>query len=80
VAGNLASLLRGLREAIAAVRADDMGQQAWAQVRTLRVEHHAGSRLEVRPVAGGLVVRADLTAALPRALPGELFTKISALL
>ena len=76
----LATLLRGLREAIAQVRADEMGQQAWAQVRTLRVEHHAGSPLSVLPIADGLVVRADLSAALPRALTGELVTKISALL
>jgi hypothetical protein len=80
VTGNLATLLRGLREAVAQVRADDMGQRAWAQVRTLRVEHQAGSPLSVLPIADGLAVRADLTAALPRALPGELATKISALL
>jgi hypothetical protein len=80
VTGNLARLLRGLREAVAQVRADDMGQRAWAQVRTLQVEHHAGSPLAVLPVAGGLAVRADLTAALPRTLPGELARKISALL
>jgi hypothetical protein len=78
--GNLATLLRGLRDAVAQVRADEMGQQAWAQVRTLRVEHRAGSPLSVLPVADGLVVRADLTAALPRALLGGLVTKISALL
>jgi hypothetical protein len=76
----LATLLRGLREAIAQVRADEMGQQAWAQVRTLRVEHHAGSPLSVLPITDGLVVRADLSAALPRALTSELVTKISALL
>jgi hypothetical protein len=80
VTGNLAALLRGLREAVAQVRADDMGQRAWARVRTLRVEHQAGSPLSVLPIADGLAVRADLTAALPRALPGELVTKISALL
>jgi hypothetical protein len=80
VTGNLATLLRGLREAVAQVRADDMGQQAWARIRTLRVEHQAGSPLSVLPIADGLVVRADLTAALPRALLSELVTKISALL
>lgn len=80
MAGNLASLLRGLRDAVAQVRADDMGQRAWAQIRTLRVEHLAGSPLSVRPIAGGLAVQADLSAALPRALPGELVKKISALL
>ena len=78
--GNLATLLHGLREAVSQVRADDMGQRAWTQVRTLRVEHHAGSPLSVLPITDGLAVRADLTAALPRALPGELVTKISALL
>jgi hypothetical protein len=80
VTGNLASLLRGLRDAISRVRADGMGQRAWAQVRTLRVEHRAGSPLSVLPVTGGLAVQADLTAALPRALAGELTTRISALL
>jgi hypothetical protein len=80
VTGNLASLLGGLREAVAQVRADETGQRAWAQVRTLRVEHHAGSPLSVQPVTDGLAVRADLTAALPRALPDELVRKISALL
>jgi len=78
--GNLAALLRGLREAVAQVRADEIGQQAWARVPTLRVEHHAGSPLSVLPVTGGLAVQADLTAALPRALPSELARKISALL
>lgn len=80
VTGNLASLLRALRAAIAEVRADDMGQRAWGRVRTLRVEHHAGSPLAVLPATGGLAVRADLTAALPRALAGELAREISALL
>jgi hypothetical protein len=76
----LATLLRGLRDAVAQIRADEMGQRAWAQVRTLRVEHHAGSSLSVLPMADGLAVQADLAAALPRALPGELAGKISALL
>jgi hypothetical protein len=76
----LAALLRGLREAVAQVLADEMGQRAWAQVRTVRVEHHPGSPLTVAPIADGLAVQADLTAALPRALPGELTRKISALL
>lgn len=80
VLGNLAILLRGLREAVVSVRADEMGEQAWARVRTLRVEHHAGSPLSVLPTADGLAVQADLTAALPRALQGELVRKISALL
>jgi hypothetical protein len=80
MASNLATLLHALRDAVAQVRADDMGQRAWAQVRTLRVEHHAGSPLSVQPIAGGMAVHADLSAALPRALPGELVRKISALL
>lgn len=78
--GNLAMLLRGLREAVTQVRADDLGQQAWARVSTLRVEHRAGAPLSVVPVTGGLAVEADLSAALPRTLPGELGRKISALL
>jgi hypothetical protein len=80
VNGNLASLLCGLRDAVDRVRADDMGRRAWAQVRTLRVEHHAGSPLWVQPVADGLAVSVDLTAALPRALASELVRQISALL
>ena len=78
--GNLAVLLRGLRDAVAQVRADEMGQRAWEQVRTLRVEHHAGTPLSVLPFSGGLTVQTDLTAALPRALTGELVRKISDLL
>jgi hypothetical protein len=62
------------------VRADDMGRRSWAQVRRLRVEHHADSHLSVESIADGLAVRADLTAALPRALPDELVTEINALL
>jgi len=76
--GNLAVLLRGLRDAVASVRADDMGERAWAEVRTLRVEHHAGALLSVVPVAAGLAVRTDLTAALPRALVAELARRVSA--
>lgn len=80
VMGNLASLLRALRDAVAAVHSDDIGQRAWARVRTLRVEHRAGSPLSVLPITDGLSVQADLTAALPRGLPGELVRQISALL
>src|SRR5689334_1610767 len=68
----------GLRAAVASVRADDMGERAWAEVRTLRVEHHAGTLLSVVPVADGLAVRADLTAALPRVLGAELARMVSA--
>jgi hypothetical protein len=78
--GNLAILLRGLRDAVDQVRTDDMGQRAWAQVRALLVEHRAGSPLSVLAVTDGLAVRADMAAALPRTLVGELVTKISALL
>ena len=78
--GNAARLLRALREAVARVRSDEMGREAWEQVRTLRVEHHAGTGLVIRSTPNGLVVRADLSAALPRALSDEVFRKISALL
>ena len=44
------------------------------------MEHHADSHLSVQPIADGLAVRADLTAALPRALSDELVAEISALL
>jgi hypothetical protein len=78
--GNVARLLRALRDAVAEVRADDMGREAWARVRALRVEHHAGTALAVVSAPDGLVVRADLSAALPRALSDDVFRKISALL
>jgi hypothetical protein len=78
--GNAARLLRALREAVAQVRSDEMGREAWEQVHALRVEHHAGARLAVVPAPDGLAVRADLSAALPRALSGEFFKMISALL
>jgi len=78
--GNAARLLRALREAVAQVRSDEMGREAWGQVHALRVEHHAGAGLAVLPTPDGLAVRADLSAALPRALPDEFFKKISALL
>jgi hypothetical protein len=78
--GNAARLLRALREAVAQVRSDAMGREAWEQVLALRVEHHAGAGLAVVSAPDGLAVRADLSAALPRALADELFRKISALL
>ena len=78
--GNTARLLRALREAVAEVCSDETGREAWGQVHALRVEHHAGAGLAVLPAPDGLTVRADLSAALPRALPDELFKKISALL
>lgn len=78
--GNTVRLLRGLREAVAQVRSDEMGREAWEPVHALRVEHHAGAGLAVVSAPDGLTVRADLSAALPRALTDELFRKISALL
>jgi len=78
--GNAASVLRALREAVGQVRADEMGREAWEQVRTLKVEHRSGARLAVASGQDGLTVRVDLSAALPRALSGELFEQISALL
>jgi hypothetical protein len=77
---NLALLLRGLRDAADALSADDMGRQAWAQVRTLRVEHHARSPLTVLATSDGLAVQADLSAALPRTLPKILAEELNALL
>jgi hypothetical protein len=78
--GNLARLLGGLREAIAQARADEIGQRAWDQVDSLRVEHRAGSKLSVQRTADRLSAHVDLSAALPRAAAGELYREISALL
>jgi hypothetical protein len=78
--GSAARLLRALREAVAQVRADEMGREAWERVHGLRAEHHAGAGLAVVPAPDGLAVRADLSAALPRARSGDFFRKISALL
>jgi hypothetical protein len=80
VLATLARLLRGLQEAAARVCADELGQRAWEQVRELRVEHHGGSELAVLRIPDGLSVHADLSAALPRTLTGELERQISALL
>ena len=77
---NMAVLLRGLRDAVAVLSGDDMGREAWARVRTLRVEHQAGSPLNVGPVADGLAVHADLSAALPRTLQSILAAELNALL
>jgi hypothetical protein len=65
---------------VAQVRVDEMGRQAWDRVAALRVEHRGGSGLSVQWESDGLTVHADLAAALPRALDGELLRKISALL
>lgn len=77
---NLDRLLRGLRETVREVRADEIGRQAWAPVRTLQVEHRGGSGLSAQRVPDGLSVQADLTAALPRDLIGELRRLFNALL
>lgn len=82
---NLAVLLRGLREAVAKVRADEMGRRAWSEIGVLRVEHRTGVPLSVsrgqgEPDRGELSVYADLSAALPRAADRDLYQKISALL
>jgi len=80
VLANLARLLGGLREAVRRVRADELGQRAWEQIAALHVEHSGGSELGVWCTLDGLAVRADLSAALPRVITGELYRKISALL
>jgi hypothetical protein len=69
---NLDRLLRELREVADQVRADEMGRQAWARIRVLRVAHRDGARLSVQAGPDGLSVEADLTGALPRDLRGEL--------
>jgi hypothetical protein len=77
---NLAQLLDGLRAASERVRADELGRRAWAQVRAVRVEHHAGRSLAFERQPDGLSVRADLTAALPGQLAGELRRQLDAVL
>lgn len=78
--GNVAALLRGLRDAVAQVRTEEIGQRAWDEVRVLRVEHRAGSDVSVERIRDGLSVGADMSRALPRALASELCRKVSALL
>jgi hypothetical protein len=77
---NLERLLGELRSIGREVRADELGRQAWARTSTVRVEHDTGARLTVESVPGALSVRADLTAALPRELAGELRRRINMLL
>jgi hypothetical protein len=77
---NLDRLLRALRDVADEVRADEMGRQAWARIRVLRVGHRGGARLSARAVPDGLSVEADLTAALPRDLPGDLGRQVDELL
>jgi hypothetical protein len=80
VTANLAALLDGLWLAVDAVRVDDLGRRAWAEVSAVRVEHLAGARLLVRPTPAGPLVTADLTAALPRDLTGEMSRQLNAAL
>jgi len=80
VLANLERLLRGLREIAREVCADEMGRQAWARMGTLQVAQADGVPLSVQPVSGGLSVQADLTAALPRDLAGQMSQQVNALL
>jgi len=80
VLANLARLLAGLREVARQARADEMGRRAWAQVRALQVAHRDGANLSVRRMPGGMSVQADLSAALPRDLAGQIGQQINALL
>jgi hypothetical protein len=77
---NLAALLGGLRESVARVRADEIGLRAWQHVRAVDVEHRDGTRLSAQPIADGIAIHGDLTAALPRGLADEMFRIISAVL
>jgi hypothetical protein len=80
VLANLARLLRGLRTVVEGVRSDAMGEEAWQRVRVLSAEHREGESLAVEAQADGLVVYADLAAALPRDLAGALSHRINAVL
>jgi len=77
---NLDRLLRGLREIVDEVCADELGRQAWERIRTIPLAHQADVRLSVERLPDGLAVRADLTAALPRDLTGQLRQQVNALL
>jgi hypothetical protein len=77
---NADRLLRGLRDVARGVGADELGRQAWAAIRALRVVHRDGAALSVRRAPDGLLVEADLAAALPRDLAGELGRQINAVL
>src|SRR5439155_11617715 len=77
---NLAQLLSRLRAAVDEVRADALGRQSWFQVRALHLPHHDGTALSVQRVPDGLSVEADLTAALPRDLAGELRRQLNSVL
>jgi hypothetical protein len=77
---NLDALLAALRQAVEAVRVDELGRRAWAEVSAVGVEHRPGQRLTVRRAPDGVLVAADLTAALPRGLAGELNRELNAAL
>jgi len=77
---NLERLLRALRQVAGEVCADEMGRAAWERVQTLRVAHRPGAAAVVLPTPDGLLAQADLSAALPRDLSGELRRQINALL
>jgi hypothetical protein len=77
---NLERLLHGLREIVGEVRADELGREALARIGTVTVAHHPDAPPSVQPVPDGLSVRADLVAALPRELTGQLRGQLNALL
>ena len=77
---NLAGLLAALRQAVEAVQVDEPGRRAWAGVSAVRVEHRPGQRLTVARTPDGLLVAADLEAALPRRLADELDRALNAAL
>lgn len=82
VLANLDRLLRGLREIVGEVCADEVGRQAWARIGTVTVAHHpdAPPSPSIQPVPDGLSVRADLAVALPRDLTGQLRGQLNTLL
>jgi hypothetical protein len=77
---NLDRILRGLRDVVGEVRADELGRQAWARIATVTVAHRPDAGLSVEAVPSGLAVRADLLAAQPRDVTGELRRQLNVLL
>ncbi|MEO3859619.1 hypothetical protein [Acrocarpospora sp. B8E8] len=77
---NLSQVLRELRAAAQEVAVDELGRQAWAQIRAVRVEHRLREPLSMRKDADVLLVVADLTAALPRGMGVELRRQFNILL
>lgn len=77
---NLGLLLRELKAAVREVVADEIGRQAWAEIRSLRVEHRPGVALSVHRDADEVSVGADLAAGLPREPGSELQRQLNALL